>query len=142
MKRQLITLGLACASVGLFAASVQAQEYRIETKVPFAFNVRDKTCPAGVYDIQAASMTNFETVHNLKGKCSLFVNSRRFLSEPSGRQPRLVFRRYGQTYFLSRIWNGKGTGSTVPVSSREKRLQEATPPSEIATTVIDGVVGQ
>jgi hypothetical protein len=142
MKRQWITLGLACASVGLFAASVQAQEYRIETKIPFAFNVRDRACPAGVYEVQAASMTSYETVHNLKGKCSLFVNSRRFLSEPSGRQPRLVFRRYGQTYFLSRIWNGKGTGSTLPVSSREKRLQEATPPSEVATTVIDGVVGQ
>jgi hypothetical protein len=142
MKHQLMTLGLAFASIGLFATSVGAQEYRIVTKIPFDFTVRETTCPAGVYDLQAQSLANFEALHNTSGKCSLFISSRRYLRDKAAGHPRLVFRRYGQSYFLSRIWNGQGTGSAVAPGSREKHLQEATSPAEIATTVVDGVVGQ
>lgn len=141
MKRQLMTLGLACASIGLFATGLNAQEYRIVSKIPFDFTVRDRTCPAGVYDLQARSEANFEALHNTSGKCSLFISSRRTLTESKG-HPRLVFLRYGQSYFLTKIWNGTGTGSTVPAGSREKHLKEATPPAEIATTVVNGVLGQ
>lgn len=141
MKRQLMTLCLACGSIGLLTTSLQAQQYRITTKVPFAFAVGDRTCPAGAYDVQAYSFSNFEMLHNQNGKCSLFMSGRRVLSEPAGR-PRLVFRRYGQSYFLSKVWNGKGTGSTLPVSTREKHLQEGTAPAEIATITVDMVTGQ
>jgi hypothetical protein len=141
MKHQLMILGLACVSLGLFATEANAQQYRIVSKIPFDFTVRDQTCPAGVYDLEGRSFANFEQVHNNNGKCSLFVSSRRYLHDTVG-HPRLVFRRYGSTYFLKTIWNGQGTGSAVPAGSREKRLQEATPAAEIATTVIDGVVGQ
>jgi hypothetical protein len=134
-------LGLACASIGLLATSAGAQQYRITTKIPFDFTVRDTTCPAGVYDVQAQSFANFEALHNTSGKCSLFISSRRYLREAAG-HPRLVFRRYGQSYFLTKIWDGQGAGSVVAAGSREKHLQEATPPAEIATAVVNGVVGQ
>ena len=141
MKRQLMTLGLACASIGLLATSIEAQQYRITTKIPFAFAVGDKTCPAGAYDLQAASYSSYEMLHNQSGKCSLFVSGKRSLSEPVGR-PRLVFRRYGQSYFLTKIWNGKGTGSTLPLSKREKHLQEGAAPAEVATITVDMITGQ
>lgn len=141
MKRQLMILGLACASIGTFAISVHAQQYRIVTKIPFDFTVRNQTCPAGVYDLAGQSFANFEQLHNNNGKCSLFISSRRYLREAVG-HPRLVFRRYGNSYFLTKIWNGQGTGSAVVAGSREKLLQEATPTAEIATTVVEGVVGQ
>jgi len=141
MKRQLMTVCLAVGSIGLLGTSLDAQQYRITTKVPFAFAVGDRTCPAGAYDLQASSYSDFEMLHNASGKCSLFVSGKRALAEPAGR-PRLVFHRIGQNYFLSKIWNGKGTGSTLPLSRREKQLQEAAVPSEVATLTVDLVTGQ
>jgi hypothetical protein len=91
--------------------------------------------------VEAQSFQSYEHLKNMNGNCSLFINGRRFLSEPAGR-PRLVFHRYGQTYFLSKVWDGKGDGSSLPVTKREKHLQEATPPSELATLVVDGTIGQ
>jgi hypothetical protein len=141
MKRRFMTLGLACASIGLFAVGTSAQQYRLVAKIPFNFTVRERSCPAGVYELNAGSYSNYEALHNVKGKCSLFVNSRRSLSEAAG-NPRLVFRRYGESYFLSTIWNGQGTGSIVPSGTREEHLRQATPASEMATTVVNGAVGQ
>ena len=37
--------------------------------------------------------------------------------------PRLVFHRYGEQYFLAEIWNGDFTGRQLMRSSKEKALQ-------------------
>ncbi len=44
-------------------------------------------------------------------------------------EPRLEFTRYGNTYFLSKIWNVYG-GYSVPKSSREKELARGRIPSK------------
>lgn len=142
MKRRFLTLGLACASMGLLGPGLKAQDFQLLTKIPFSFTVHNKTCPAGVYDFRAYYATaDFDALHNQNGKCSLFVGGRRFLTEQPGRA-RFVFRRYGQNYFLTKIWDGHGTGSSIPKGTREKQLEEATPPTEVATITLNGVNGQ
>ena len=129
---------LACAAFGLLGTALQAQEYRVTSKVPFSFIVSGRTCPAGPYALQAQSYQNFEYLKNLRGKCSLFVNSRRILLEPAGNaHARLIFHRYGNSYFLSQVWNGQGTGSVLPVSERERKMQELTSAPAVATAAVE-----
>ena len=47
--------------------------------------------------------------------------------------PELVFHRYGDTYFLSQIWESEETlGSQIPISRSEKSLAQNTKPVTMA----------
>jgi hypothetical protein len=140
MKR-LFGLVVACGAVGMLAGGLQAQSYRVTSHVPFSFIVNGKTCPAGAYALQAEGYHTFEYLRNLKGQCSVFMNSTRSLEESAAR-PRLLFHRYGNTYFLWQVWNGQGTGSLLPVSERERKMQEVTPVADIATATVEMLNGQ
>jgi hypothetical protein len=39
-------------------------------------------------------------------------------------QPRLVFHRYGNEYFLAEIWNGEGTGTRLVPTKAERDAME------------------
>ena len=94
--------------------------------VPFDFTVGQTQMPAGTYVIspltQAAIMIRDDKT--AKGAYTLFN------SEKAGRRdsnPKLVFHRYGDKYFLSQVSPGKGNAILqLPTSKLEKEVQIAT----------------
>lgn len=92
---------------GLLLASpwVYAQTIRVNARVPFDFIVNGTTLPAGEYTVQSLSndgKTLFIRSKDLKDQTLVMSISCQSLN-PSDKT-KLVFHRYGNSYFLSRIW--------------------------------------
>jgi len=55
-------------------------------------------------------------------------------------EPKLIFHRYGQTYFLSRIWTGESMGRQLFESNREKEISRWDANGELALVLPAAVV--
>ncbi len=126
----LTTLVLALA---INVPLVQAQS-KTKADVPFDFEVAAKMMPAGTYTISEMSdvMTR---VRNERTNATVLVIAHREESLKTQR-PRLVFRKYGDQYFLAEAWSGSGSaGIDFPVGQHEKELRiaskDASAPQEV-----------
>jgi len=124
MKRQIAKL-IGVLGLLLVAACANAQTLKVKANVPFDFVVDKATLPAGAYYIQdvmpesstALAIRNFDV-----------GIGRMLLSNPAqtlvaSDDTRLVFHRYGDTYFLSQIWlQGSSEGRHIKMSKREAEV--------------------
>ena len=113
----LLSIGIALVAV----AAVQAQDKTVTANVPFSFYMGSSAMPQGSYIVDELShgavvcmrskdTTKSVTAHTIIGKKQV---------EPA----RLVFHRYGESYFLAEIWPGDGSvGRSLGASQREKEL--------------------
>jgi len=92
--------------------------------VPFAFQAGDKMMPAGEYRIRRAISADetIQLIGQSDGVASAVVTTLPLERNGKAVSPRLVFRRYGNDYFLTEIWNGGTQGRHLYQSSREKEL--------------------
>ena len=99
---------------------VNAQS-KTRADVPFAFTVSRTSLPAGTYTISEVSGGDMQ-VRNIQTNATVFVIAQR---EESLKQqnPRLVFHKYGERYFLAEAWSGSGTGIEFPAGKLEQELR-------------------
>jgi hypothetical protein len=127
MKRQIakglamlmVTLALAAASAAVANGQSKA---RMAAKVPFDFVVADKELRAGEYSVGTMSQAgDLIGITNERGDAALRNTSPR---ERRGRlDAKLVFHRYGSTYFLSQVWMaGEATGREIAKSKQERAI--------------------
>jgi hypothetical protein len=115
MLALLLTLALATTAV---TARGQSQ-HRVNANVPFDFVVGDKVLPAGDYVVSAIAADTLAIQGSTDGAIRL--------ANPTGRRTdkiALVFHRYGSTYFLSEIWEGRDNTSRQLLKSRQERVLE------------------
>jgi hypothetical protein len=116
--KALITLGLAGALGGVLTA----QSAREIGTVPFAFQVGDKTLPAGTY---AATETNGMGLIQLTNQSTRESTMVAAFIPKSGKdgQSKLTFNCYSGHCFLSEIWYPEeSSGHAVKPSRHEKEL--------------------
>jgi hypothetical protein len=121
-----------CLAVGLVGAALcldsDAQVLDERANIPFNFWLGQKVLPAGEYSIyHMASGVVFIKGEDHVGASAIFLA--RTVTRP-GRQSegKLEFTRYGETYFLSKIWNpNQANGYGVPKTSREIELASRVP---------------
>jgi hypothetical protein len=113
----LLSIGIALVAV----AAVQAQDKTVMANVPFSFYMGGSAMPQGSYKVDELShgavvcmrskdTAKSVTAHTIAGKKQ---------DEPA----RLVFHRYGESYFLAEIWAGdESIGQGLAVSPPEKEL--------------------
>lgn len=107
-------------SVGIVLAGTVALHAQTATAtVPFNFYMGRTAMSKGAYAIdemsggaaialRSAKGTNAITVHNVAGKSAV-------------ERPRLIFHRYGESYFLAEVWTGRtAVGHALARTSREK----------------------
>jgi hypothetical protein len=110
--------------------SASAQNRTVQAVVPFDFTAGNKLLPSGTYRI--TSETPFLVVIRNTEKAAGMVTR----TIPNGKQSKigvLVFTRYGNQYFLSKILSSSAQISVeLPTSQLEKRvrIQETTLQSE------------
>jgi len=125
MKRQaLMILTTLSFLVMLTATSVYAQTSTgLMANIPFEFVIGNRAFPAGEYTF-TNRFTNVIQIQSLDRGESMFV-----LTGPAkGKKTRneLGFNRYGDKYFLSRLWTeGDDAGRAVRMSSSERELIHA-----------------
>lgn len=120
----LVSMFSLCAAV----ASANAQlSIPIRAKVPFDFNVGDKTLPAGEYTFSRLSGFSDNKVISVSGAdAGAHVFQSTFAAHvltPKDKST-LVFHKYGDQYFLEQIWSGgEQAGSQVPESRSERTIE-------------------
>lgn len=129
MRKQLFatlaTLSILCA---LTIVSVQAQSRnRITAHVPFEFQVGEKTLPAGDYSVKRLSQ-NTLLVESADGEQSAIAQAPRNVESNVNAKPsteKLVFRQYGDQYFLAQVWMIRGnTGRAINMTDAERKAAD------------------
>jgi hypothetical protein len=119
MKRQLHTLVGVLALV-LGASSAFGQTIRVKVNVPFDFIVTGKTLPAGAYAVRFDGGKSILSVLGVDSRQTTMFLARETGELDSAAQTKLVFRQYGNRYFLRQVWMaGNSEGIELPKSKRE-----------------------
>jgi hypothetical protein len=139
MKNVVAKMGLL-AVMTVIAASVSANaqslNYRLTANIPFDFSVGGEKLSAGKYWISRAQQSNGDTVVQIRST-DLHSNLVRFtipvLASAPAKNSSLVFRRYGDEYFLAEIWPmGSETGRELPRTRAERELARKAQDSGVA----------
>jgi hypothetical protein len=125
--RSIATLGILAL---LVAASAFGQQ-RLRADIPFEFHFGDTVMPAGQYDVH----TDVSITRDVLSVDCLACQSHAFAvtiaigggAEPSA-EGRLVFHKYGDTYFFAEVWvPGRTHGGALSESKTERELARAAP---------------
>jgi len=132
MKRNLIT-GILTTLTLLLLISVPSTyaQATIEATVPFNFMVGKAEMPAGTYTINRLSSSAIEIKGSTTKKSAVSIV---WSEGPSGSDSaaKLVFNRYGDSYFLSQVTRGSGASvMQLPTSKleQEQRIASTSGPS-------------
>lgn len=112
MRKQFLgTFAILSLLLTLTGISAQAQfENRLTAHVPFAFQVGERTLPAGDYSVRRLSQ-NALLIESADGETRAVAQAPRSVQGNAGAKPsaeKLVFRQYGDQYFLAQVWMVKG----------------------------------
>jgi len=119
MKRFIVFLSMATMLVAL-GAPLSAQSLNLKANVPFEFMVSGQSMPAGDYTVAPVTTLGSTIIRISNAESGVLAVVNRGDSERTGKSA-LIFHRYGDQYFLSRIVNGGGaTAMELPVSRNEK----------------------
>jgi hypothetical protein len=97
--------------------------------VPFAFHVAEQEFPAGHYIVAAGD--DYIRIFNNQAR-GVYVPTHSAMRGQSGAS-KLVFHRYGSSFFLSEVWTqGKTIGRQLFVSGAERELKGRQAEMELA----------
>jgi hypothetical protein len=126
-NRTFATLGI----LALLAAASAFGQQKLRVDIPFEFHFADMVMPAGQYDVDTDA-------HNIRNLLSFDCNACRAhaialpyaigggTDAPS--EGRLVFNKYGDTYFFAELWvPGRVQGGALSKSKTERELARTTP---------------
>ncbi|MGZ8842545.1 MAG: hypothetical protein ACXW18_02715 [Pyrinomonadaceae bacterium] len=130
MKRQIakgLTMLMLVVGLALASASVANGQSgkQVTAQVPFDFIVADKTLRSGQYQISDAnSAGDALAIRSVGGKESVLRLTSETGSKAVGNlEAKLVFHRYGNTYFLAQVWMaGSSTGRELPGTRQERAI--------------------
>ena len=124
-NRSFVTLG----ALALLAAASAFGQQKLRVDVPFEFHVAGAVLPAGQYDVDRDG----RNIRNLLFlDCDACGSRVIALTYPTGGgtaadRGRLVFNKYGDTYFLSEVWvPGYAQGGALTQSKSEQELARVT----------------
>ena len=124
MKKQVFTVAAALL-LGAFAPLSHAAPVT-QAKIPFAFEVNNKTMPAGEYEL-ARVFENSNAPQMIRstdsGAGAILPTMVLHYTDRSS-DPKLVFRCYGRECFLSEVWSGDGRAWKLSESRREKEITQ------------------
>ena len=116
--RTLITLCVLITAATLFAQTTPSRRL-MTVNIPFAFSAEGHSLPEGKYLVFTVTPEGSIRIVSIDGKYSAIVNTLPdYASEPS-QNSRLVFRRYGNDYFLAQIWTAGENVARNPLSSKK-----------------------
>jgi hypothetical protein len=117
-----VVITLAAAAV---SANAQSSDKLVVADIPFEFVVADQAMPAGEYRVKPTSLAgNGLLIQSADASHSAIRLTNAIDPKKNRTQARLVFRRYGERYFLSEVWNGTdSTGRQLTKCKEEKAIE-------------------
>jgi hypothetical protein len=120
----MLMLLLTMALVTAVATANGQSQHKLNARIPFEFIVGDKALAAGQYEVSTVGITQ-EALAIRGCKSNNSVIRLAMTKEPTeNKSARLVFHRYGNTYFLSEVWEGgDAVGRQLRQSGQERAMQ-------------------
>jgi hypothetical protein len=116
---RILSIGIALAA----AAAVHAQDKTVTANVPFSFYMGSSAMPQGSYRVAEfahGTMVSLRSADAIKS-----VTAHEVVGKKQAEPARLVFHRYGDSYFLAEIWTGDtAIGRELAASPREKEITQ------------------
>jgi hypothetical protein len=132
MKKLIISLIVAISIGAASLATTLAAPFtvKIRAEIPFDFMVGKKRLPKGEYVIESLGDSGALTIRDArKGRAVTFNTIKSKPTDSS--KSKLVFNRYGDQYFLARIWDtSSATILKLNKSKTEKRVARESKNSE------------
>jgi hypothetical protein len=120
MKRNYTILAALILMVISAVGSANAQTSSINISIPFDFVVENQTLPAGEYNIQPAVGGRI-MLRSHDGATATTVLTLPVKSQQPSSETKLVFKRYGNQYFLAQVWSrGANVGREVLAGRSEQ----------------------
>jgi hypothetical protein len=115
----------------LSAAAAFAQNgAALRADVPFDFRIGQKILPAGQYDVHSAAMGKALSIQRVDSKAGAVVLVHDVQAFKTPQKGSLVFNRYGDTYFLAKVWSpGDSQGRAIPQTKSEREFARNSSPA-------------
>jgi hypothetical protein len=121
----------ALAMIGMFAAtSMAADIFTLKARIPFDFAVAGKQLTAGVYTVERQSTPGVLMLRNAAGRVDVLFVAMPVYTNTDAQTPMLVFNKYGDRYFLAKIWPASGAGAQLNPTKIERELVASAAPAE------------
>ena len=126
--RKVFSILVSCFSLALIVsipARAQMPGAPLRATIPFDFNLRGKTLPAGKYEIRRiADSPESLMIYNSENHQTVVFETDAVQSRQIAHKGEILFHRYGDSYFLYEIWTpGLDMGRELPPSRAERRLE-------------------
>jgi len=124
MKTRALVMAAAIALTAMATTRVAQAQDGMAVNVPFDFVAGSKTLPAGEYTVKISAPTHSMILISRKdATTSAFINTNAAVSIDPQTESKLVFNRYGDSYFLSQVWSeGNTQGRQLVKTAREKEI--------------------
>jgi hypothetical protein len=140
MKKENLMKAKVLAMAGTVLLSIVAageclgQARSLEVTIPFAFEVGNKTLPAGSYRVESVPTGggSIEILRSNNGDVRLAIATTATISTSGKPASALIFHRYGNRNFLAQIRAGDGHAREVFASQQEKELARSERRIEVA----------
>src|SRR5260370_39500665 len=103
MKNNLVRVSILI--LGAAAGASSQAVHRLNADVPFNFTVSNTVMPAGHYVVDQSSVQGVLVLHEADSRRNAMVKGVRVETRTAQQNAKLVFRRYGDQYFLAEVWN-------------------------------------
>ncbi|MBI1786877.1 MAG: hypothetical protein HYR60_04895 [Acidobacteria bacterium] len=116
------------AAVSLYAQSSQ----KLVVQIPFEFSAGIAVLPAGEYTVETDIVPGVVRLRSTDHKSAAMIISQSVETLKTPNDPKLVFNRYGDQYFLWRVWKaGNNIGKEFRPAPREMEMAAVTPRQEL-----------
>ena len=110
---------------------------QLKADIPFEFHAGNAMLPAGPYTLgQEGNIRHVLLLRSGEGKAAAFLLTNSADTGQVPDQSKLVFRKYGDRYFLAQVWaSGQRLGWELPVSRSERELAQRAEHREVVTVL-------
>jgi hypothetical protein len=136
MLASIVALAFATALV----TSAQSRTGQVRAGIPFDFVVGDKTLSAGNYSVATISSNSAEavSVRSDDGQQKAIRLTKAVNDNAKTKRARLIFHRYGHTYYLAQVWVPGSSEGREMLKSKAERAAEV----ELAKNASSGELAQ
>src|SRR5712691_10280680 len=106
----------------LAAAAVHAQGQTLRVNVPFDFILRSQTLRTGQYTVDQGAISGAVIIKGVDHQGGAVAIGLALQSVAVQNEGKLVFHRYGNTYFLTEVWGPGNYGRQLPKTNREREM--------------------
>jgi preprotein translocase subunit YajC len=117
---------VALAFVTALVSNAQTRTRQVRANVPFDFVVGDRVLAAGNYTVGTISRNSADavSVRSSDGRHQTLRLTNAISENAKTKRARLVFHRYGNTYFLTQVWAaGESQGREMSKSKMERSAE-------------------